>query len=90
MSALLGALNSLGPAWGTLLVFSWVLFQLYNPFWETKIQRWHRDLTVRLQRIEVTLVAVSEEVDGMDSEEVRRIHDQEKLSTTDLKTERGG
>ncbi len=75
----------LGPEWGWALVFSWVLYQLYNPLWETKLQQFHHDLTHRLERIEITQVSIAEEVESVDEEFVKEVHGRSGLTTGDLK-----
>jgi hypothetical protein len=84
-STFINALNGVGPSWGWLLLFAWGAYQLYWPFNETKLQQWHTDFTTRLRQIETGQVALAEEVDGASAEQFRRIHDQDRLSTTDLK-----
>lgn len=78
-------LNELGPAWTPLGAFVWLLYQLYWPYHETKIQNYHHQLSRRLERIEITQVALAEEVGGVSAKEVKAIHDKDSLSTSDLK-----
>lgn len=80
-------IDSVSPVWGWVALILWVYYQLYWPVWTTKIQEFHEGLSGRLQRIEITQVALAEEVTGVDSDQVREIHGQEKLSVTDLKDE---
>jgi len=81
------AFDDISPVWGWVVLIVWVNYQLYWPFWETKVQQFHNDLTTRLRRIEITQVALSEEVSGVDSESVKDIHGHESLSASDLKNE---
>lgn len=78
-------LNSIGPAWGWSVFLGWFFYQLYNPFWCTKLQQFHRDLTERLERIEITQLAIGEEVAGVDEEVIAEVHGKRGLSTSDLK-----
>lgn len=81
----LASISEISPTWGWALTMGWILYQLYNPFWETKIQKFHNDLTDRFERIEVTQVAIAEEVSGMDADEVKDAHGKEGLTTSELK-----
>ena len=85
MSVLIDIIGGVGPAWGWLAFFGWGTYQLYWPFSQTKLQHFRDDFTGRLKRIEVTQVALSEELDGVDEGTIKELHGQEELSTADLK-----
>jgi hypothetical protein len=78
-----------GPEWGWAIVFGWVIFQLYNPLWETKLQQFHHDLTRRLERIEIVQVSLAEEVEEVDETFVKEVHGRSGLTTGDLKDMEG-
>lgn len=78
-------IDTVGPSWGWLVGFSWLMYQLYNPFYQTKLQQYHHDLSARFHRVEVVQVAISEEIDGIDEDFVKELHGQSGLSTNDLK-----
>lgn len=84
----IGEIGNISPVWGWLVMAVWVMYQLYWPFWETKIQHFHNDLSRRLYRIEVVQVSLAEEVPNVDADRVKEIHDKARLSSSDLK-ERG-
>jgi hypothetical protein len=79
--------SSLGPAWTPVIAFAWLLWELYCPIpgHTTKIQQYHEDMTARLERIEVTQIALSEEVAGVNESRVKEVHGQEDLSVSELK-----
>ena len=87
MSLLVDILDIIGPEWGVPIFMVWLTWELYCPFpnHTTKLQQFHNDLTARLERIEVTQISMAEEVAGVDESEVREIHGESGLKTSDLK-----
>lgn len=75
----------IGPSWGWLVFLVWGAYQLYWPFQTTKLQQYHEDFTHRLQRIEMTQIALSEEVAGVNEKQIKEIHGEKGLSVSDLK-----
>jgi len=86
VSSFLSLINNFGPAWGWLLTLAWVTWQLYCPITNhtTKLQSWHDALTARFERIETGQVALAEQVDGADTQRIKRLHDRSTLTTDDL------
>lgn len=86
LSSLLGLVDSLGPSWGWALLFVWTLWQVYCPLpnHETAFQSFRTDLTNRMDRHEIGQISLAEEVDGVDSEKYRQIHDKQRLTTSDF------
>lgn len=71
--------------WGWLVVGGYIFLQLYNPLWETKLQSFTNDFTQRLQNIEITQVAIAQEVEGVSDERVSSLHDRDHIDPSDLK-----
>lgn len=85
VSALLGTFTT--PTL-ILLMFMWVLYQMYNPLWDTKMQSFRHDFTERFQRLEVGQISLAEEVDGVNEQKLASIHNHDdRLSPDDIKTE---
>lgn len=90
MSLLTEILVTNGPTVGWALVILWGMWQLYCPLpnHTTKLQQFHDDLTLRLRRIELTQIALAEEVTNVDEGAVRNLHeDEERMRSADLKRE---
>lgn len=87
MSVLIDLLIQFGPMWGWLILFVWGTWQLYCPLpnHTTKLQAFHDDFSGRLQRIELTQIALAEEVANIDEQDVRDLHGEESLRASDLK-----
>lgn len=81
----LGQFGDISPVWGWLVMAVWVMYQLYWPFWETKIQIFHNNLARRLYDIEIVQVSIAEEVENVDADRVKEIHDKSRLSSSDVK-----
>lgn len=80
-------INTLGPSWGWLVFFAWILWEIYSPIpnHETKFQQFHGDLTARLERHEIGQISLAEEVDGVRATKYRQIHGREQMTTTSFK-----
>lgn len=87
MSLLLDLVNSIGPAWGWAIVILWTTWQLYCPLpnHKTKVQRFHDDFTGRLRRIELIQIALAEEVADVNEHQVRDLHGEDGLTSSDIK-----
>lgn len=77
--------GSISPTWGWLLLFAWVSYQLYWPFWQTKVQAWHGNVTARFHRIEIGQINLAELDEDADEERYRDLHAKSSLTTRDLK-----
>lgn len=80
------AFTSFGPVWAPTLTFIWVLWEVYCPIptHQTAFQSFRDDLTARMDRHEIGQISLAEQVDGADAEKYRKIHDKERLTTTDF------
>lgn len=85
MVAVGGIVAALQSDWGWFLGAGYVAYQIYWPLGETKFQRFQHDLTSRLDRIEVTQIAMAEEVGGMDEDSVQDLHERNGLRPSSLK-----
>jgi len=80
-----------GPQWGPIVPFLWLLWQLYCPFpnHETKLQTWFGSLTERFDRVEKGQIALAEEIRTVDEGKFREIHEGDELTTSAFKDEDG-
>lgn len=80
-----GFFGLLQADWGWVVLFIYVSYQFYWPAWDTKFQAFHDDFATRLRNIEVTQIALAEEVVEIDEERVASLHDRDEFDPSDLK-----
>jgi len=74
------------PALVITIQFCWILWELYCPIpnHQTKLQQYHHDFTTRLKRIEVGQVALAAQVEAVDEDKYKDLHNKDSLSPADL------
>jgi len=79
-----GIVALLGPYGDVLAVSGWLVYQLYWPFHETKLQTWFGSIQSRLVAIETVQIALASVISTIDEDEVRDIHDRDTLDPEDV------